>query len=66
MGVLGGDDVMLMYQFISYYDIVVLREVINKRLIKEFENRFEEFGIMKNGILMDRVGDLLIFLSMEV
>ncbi|OOM16132.1 ethanolamine ammonia-lyase subunit EutB [Clostridium saccharobutylicum] len=66
MGVPGGDDVMLMYQSTSYHDIAALREVTNKRPIKEFENRLEELGIMKNGILTDRAGDPSIFLSMEV
>jgi ethanolamine ammonia-lyase large subunit len=63
MGVPGGDDVMLMYQSTSYHDIAALREVTNKRPIKEFEIRLEELGIMKNGSLTDRAGDPSIFLK---
>jgi len=66
MGVPGGDDVMLMYQSTSYHDIATLREVTNKRPIKEFEMRLQELGIMKNGILTNRAGDPSIFLNMEV
>lgn len=66
MGVPGGDDVMLMYQSSSYHDIAALREVTNKRPIKEFEDILEELGIMKNGILTSRAGDPSIFLNMGV
>lgn len=66
MGIPGGDDVMLMYQSTSYHDIAALREVTNKRPIKEFEMRLEELGIMKNGILTNRAGDPSIFLKMGV
>lgn len=66
MGIPGGDDVMLMYQSSSYHDIAALREVTNKRPIKEFEHRLEELGIMKNGILTSRAGDPSIFLNMGV
>ena len=66
MGVPGGDDVMLMYQSTSYHDIATLREVTNKRPIKEFEMRLQELGIMKNGILTNRAGDPSIFLNMGV
>jgi ethanolamine ammonia-lyase large subunit len=66
MGIPGGDDVMLMYQSTSYHDIAALREVTNKRPIKEFELRLEELGIMKNGILTNRAGDPSMFLKMGV
>lgn len=66
MGVPGGDDVMLMYQSSSYHDIAALREVTNKRPIKEFEARLEELGIMKNGVLASKAGDPSIFLGMGV
>jgi len=66
MGIPGGDDVMLMYQSTSYHDIAALREVSNKRPIKEFEIRLEELGIMKNGILTNRAGDPSMFLKMGV
>jgi ethanolamine ammonia-lyase large subunit len=66
MGIPGGDDVMLMYQSTSYHDIATLREVTNKRPIKEFEMRLNELGIMKNGILTNRAGDPSIFLNRGV
>jgi ethanolamine ammonia-lyase large subunit len=66
MGIPGGDDVMLMYQSTSYHDIAALREVTDKRPIKEFELRLEELGIMKNGILTSRAGDPSMFLKMGV
>ena len=66
MGVPGGDDVMLMYQSTSYHDIASLREITNKRPIKEFEARLEELEIMKEGRLTKRAGDPYIFLKEEV
>jgi ethanolamine ammonia-lyase large subunit len=66
MGVPGGDDVMLMYQSSSYHDVAALREMTNKRPIKEFEDRLEKLGIMKNGILTSRAGDPSIFLNVGV
>lgn len=66
MGIPGGDDVMLMYQSTSYHDIAALREVTNKRPIKEFEMRLEELEIMKDGMLTNRAGDPSIFLKMGV
>jgi ethanolamine ammonia-lyase large subunit len=66
MGVPGGDDVMLMYQSSSYHDVATLRQITDKRPIKEFEMRLNELGIMKNGILTNRAGDPSIFLNLEV
>lgn len=66
MGIPGGDDVMLMYQSSSYHDVATLREITNKKPIKEFEERLEELGIMKNGILTKYAGDPSIFLKMGV
>jgi ethanolamine ammonia-lyase large subunit len=61
MGIPGGDDVMLMYQTTSYHDVASLREITNKRPIKEFEKRMEALGIMENGKLTQRAGDPSIF-----
>jgi ethanolamine ammonia-lyase large subunit len=66
MGVPGGDDVMLMYQSTSYHDIATLREITNKRPIKEFEMRLNELGIMQDGVLTSRAGDPSLFLNMGV
>ncbi|ADZ21764.1 Ethanolamine ammonia lyase large subunit [Clostridium acetobutylicum EA 2018] len=62
MGIPCGDDVMLMYQSSSYHDIATLREISDKRPIKEFEKRMEELGIMKNGKLTINAGDPSIFM----
>ncbi|KHD37032.1 ethanolamine ammonia-lyase [Clostridium acetobutylicum] len=62
MGIPCGDDVMLMYQSSSYHDIATLREISDKRPIKEFEKRMEELGIMKNGKLTRNAGDPSIFM----
>ena len=61
MGVPGGDDVMLSYQDTSYHDDASLREMLGLRPLKEFEIWLEKMGIMKDGRLTDRAGDLSIF-----
>jgi ethanolamine ammonia-lyase large subunit len=61
MGIPGGDDVMLMYQTTSYHDIAALREITGKTPIKEFARRMEQLGILKDGRLTERAGDLSIF-----
>ncbi|WP_010237041.1 ethanolamine ammonia-lyase subunit EutB [Clostridium arbusti] len=63
MGVPCADDIMLMYQSTSYHDIATLREISGKRPIKEFEQRLEELGILKDGKLTERAGDPAIFLK---
>jgi len=61
IGVPGGDDIMLMYQSSSYHDVAALREISNKRPMREFEKRMEELGIMENGQLTSKAGDPSIF-----
>lgn len=61
MGVPGGDDVMLNYQDTSYHDDASLREILGLRPIREFERWLEKMGIMENGRLTTRAGDLSIF-----
>jgi ethanolamine ammonia-lyase large subunit len=61
MGVPCSDDVMLMYQSSSFHDIAAFRTITAKRPIREFEIRMEELGIMKNGQLSPKAGDLSIF-----
>lgn len=63
MGIPCGDDVMLMYQSTGYHDIAALREISGKTPIKEFENRMEELGILKDGTLGENAGDASIFLK---
>ncbi|MGA9227651.1 MAG: ethanolamine ammonia-lyase subunit EutB [Mesobacillus sp.] len=61
MGVPGGDDVMLSYQDTSYHDDASLREMLGLRPLREFEEWLEKMGIMKNGRLTEKAGDLSIF-----
>ncbi|WP_042355554.1 ethanolamine ammonia-lyase subunit EutB [Bacillus rubiinfantis] len=61
MGVPGGDDVMLSYQDTSYHDDASLREMLGLRPLREFELWLEKMGIMKNGRLTEKAGDLSIF-----
>ena len=61
MGIPMGDDVMLNYQTTSYHDIVALREIFGLRPIRRFEQWLEEQGIMAEGRLTKKAGDLSIF-----
>ncbi|OXS76772.1 ethanolamine ammonia-lyase subunit EutB [Domibacillus enclensis] len=61
MGVPGGDDVMLNYQDTSYHDDASLREILGLRPLREFEKWMEKMGLMENGKLTSRAGDLSIF-----
>jgi ethanolamine ammonia-lyase large subunit len=61
MGVPGGDDVMLSYQDTSYHDDATLREMFGYRPLAEFEKWMEKMGLMENGKLTERAGDLSIF-----
>ncbi|WP_342536395.1 ethanolamine ammonia-lyase subunit EutB [Sporosarcina sp. FSL K6-3508] len=61
MGVPGGDDVMLNYQDTSYHDDASLREMFGLRPLREFEKWMENMGLMEDGKLTSRAGDLSIF-----
>ncbi|MER1998871.1 MAG: ethanolamine ammonia-lyase subunit EutB [Lysinibacillus sp.] len=56
-----GDDVMLNYQSMSYHDIPTLQAISQKRPAREFEVWLEKMGILENGLLTSRAGDLTIF-----
>jgi ethanolamine ammonia-lyase large subunit len=61
LGVPASDDIMLNYQTNSYHDVNAVREVLEKRPIREFEAWLEKYGIMENGRLTDLAGDPTIF-----
>lgn len=63
LGVPTSDDVMLNYQTNAYHDVQTLREILNLRPIKEFEEWLEKMGIMENGKLTKYAGDPTIFLK---
>ncbi|TGA99874.1 ethanolamine ammonia-lyase subunit EutB [Sporolactobacillus shoreae] len=62
MGLPVADDVMLMNQTTSFHDVATIREITNKRPIKEFEESMESLGIMENGKLTEKAGDPSIFM----
>ena len=61
IGVPASDDIMLNYQTNSYHDAAAVREILGLRPSKEFEAWLEHMGIMQNGKLTERAGDLSIF-----
>ncbi|MDR1629066.1 MAG: ethanolamine ammonia-lyase subunit EutB [Oscillospiraceae bacterium] len=56
------DDIMLNYQSNSYHDAAAVREILNLRPIRPFEQWLEKYGIMENGRLTKIAGDPTIFL----
>lgn len=63
MGVPAGDDIMLNYQTTGYHDIQTLREILNVKPIKEFEEWLEKVGIRdEDGNLTNLAGDASLFL----
>lgn len=57
------DDVMLNYQSLGYHEAQALRELLNLKPIKEFEEWLLEWGILDGkGRLTERAGDATIFL----
>ena len=63
MGIPHADDCMLNYQCTGYHDILTLREIFNKRPIKEFDEWLENMGFFKNGKMTASCGDASIFLK---
>jgi ethanolamine ammonia-lyase large subunit len=61
MGIPVADDVMLMNQTTSFHDIATIREILGKRPVPEFERAMERLGIMEDGHLTERAGDLSLF-----
>jgi ethanolamine ammonia-lyase large subunit len=61
LGVPSGDDIMLNYQTNAYHDAAAIREILNLRPIREYEQWLEKMGIMENGRLTERAGDPTIF-----
>jgi ethanolamine ammonia-lyase large subunit len=62
LGVPTSDDVMLNYQTNAYHDASTIREILNLRPIKEFDEWLEKMGISENGKLTKYAGDPTIFL----
>ena len=62
MGIPNGDDVMLNYQTTGYHETATMRQLLNKRPIKEFETWMEKMGLMADGKLTKLAGDASLFL----
>ncbi len=63
MGVPLGDDCMLHYQSTSYHDVAALRELLGLRPAPEFEAWLEARGLMRDGRLTERAGDVRALLA---
>ncbi|AKA68748.1 MULTISPECIES: ethanolamine ammonia-lyase subunit EutB [Clostridium] len=63
MGVPHGDDVMLNYQCTGYHDTATLRELLNLKPIKEFDQWLNKMGFVENGKLTKKAGDASVFLK---
>lgn len=63
MGVPHGDDVMLNYQCTGYHDTATLRELLNLKPIKEFDQWLNKMGFIENGKLTKKAGDASVFLK---
>ena len=62
MAIPHGDDIMLNYQTTGYHETATMRDLLNKRPIKEFEEWMEGMGLMKDGHLTEIGGDGSIFM----
>lgn len=59
-----GDDVMLNYQSLGYHDIQTLRETLNLKPIKEYEEWLQKMNIIdSSGQLTEKAGDASLFLT---
>ncbi|WP_395548712.1 MULTISPECIES: ethanolamine ammonia-lyase subunit EutB [unclassified Lacrimispora] len=63
MSIPAGDDIMLNYQTTGYQEGASIRELLNKRTIKEFEQWLEKMGFSENGHLTSKAGDASVFLK---
>lgn len=63
LGVPTSDDIMLNYQTNAYHDASTIREILDLRPIKEFDEWLEKMGITENGKLTKYAGDPTIFLK---
>ncbi len=63
MSIPNGDDIMLNYQTTGYHEGASIRELLNKRTIKEFDQWLEKMGFSDNGHLTSKAGDASVFLK---
>ncbi|MSU01230.1 ethanolamine ammonia-lyase subunit EutB [Tissierella pigra] len=63
MSIPNGDDIMLNYQTTGYHEGASIRQLLNKRTIKEFDQWLEKMGFSENGRLTSKAGDASVFLK---
>lgn len=63
MAIPHGDDIMLNYQTTGYHETATMRDLLNKRPIKEFEEWMEKMGLLKDGRMTDAFGDGSVFMQ---
>ncbi|MBZ9622704.1 ethanolamine ammonia-lyase subunit EutB [Clostridium sp. FP2] len=63
MGLPHGDDIMLNYQSTGYHETATLRDLLNLKPIKEFDDWMEKMGFTKDGKLTEKAGDASVFLK---
>lgn len=63
MGIPNADDVMLNYQTTGYHETATIRQLLNKRPTKEFDEWMEKMGFSENGRLTELAGDASAFLK---
>lgn len=63
MAIPNADDIMLNYQTTGYHETAAIRQLLDRRPIKEYEEWLEQHGFMKNGGLTELAGDGSYFLK---
>lgn len=63
MGIPNADDVMLNYQTTGFHETASIRQMLDLRPTKEFDEWMEKLGFSENGRLTERAGDASAFLK---
>jgi ethanolamine ammonia-lyase large subunit/energy-coupling factor transport system permease protein len=63
MGIPNADDVMLNYQTTGYHETATIRQLLNKRPTKQFDEWMEKMGFSLDGQLTELAGDASVFLK---
>lgn len=65
MGIPNADDVMLNYQTTGFHETASIRQMLDLRPTKEFDEWMEKMGFSENGRLTERAGDASAFLKQK-
>jgi len=63
MGIPNADDVMLNYQTTGYHETATIRQLLNKRPTKQFDEWMEKMGFSLDGQLTELAGDASVFIK---